>query len=380
MEEKAQHDGMISMKYTRISTYLIFLTIFLLIINIVMIYFIFNTVKVLENDASIINRMGIARGSIQRITKLEISGNQNYYNELILQENLVLEVDLQIAKLLEDKALLLLAKEYADFSIENIKLIQTKWQNLKLLLANHQENPSKNNLIDVLNESEEIWYLASSVALNAQKSTENKVSAIKEIYIILFFYLINVLVIIWIVYSYVRKNLEFKASYDALTGLANRHSYEKTIEAEIERSNRYKTKFSLIIYDVDYFKKINDTYGHESGDKILIELSSLVKTTLRKSDEVFRVGGEEFAIIAPETDAANALVLADKIRKVVEAASFHNNIKVTLSLGVAESYSGSSISNIYRQADIALYKAKNSGRKIPLRASYSLSMNSALIH
>lgn len=362
MEEKAQHDGMISMKYTRISTYLIFLTIFLLLINIVMIYFIFNTVKVLENDASIINRMGIARGSIQRITKLEISGNQNYYNELILQENLVLEVDLQIAKLLEDKALLLLAKEYADFSIENIKLIQTKWQNLKLLLANHQENPSKNNLIDVLNESEEIWYLASSVALNAQKSTENKVSAIKEIYIILFFYLINVLVIIWIVYSYVRKNLEFKASYDALTGLANRHSYEKTIEAEIERSNRYKTKFSLIIYDVDYFKKINDTYGHESGDKILIELSSLVKTTLRKSDEVFRVGGEEFAIIAPETDAANALVLADKIRKVVEAASFHNNIKVTLSLGVAESYSGSSISNIYRQADIALYKAKNSGR------------------
>lgn len=74
------------------------------------------------------------------------------------------------------------------------------------------------------------------------------------------------------------------------------------------------------------------------------------------------MGGEEFAIIAPETDAANALVLADKIRKVVEAASFHNNIKVTLSLGVAESYSGSSISNIYRQADIALYKAKNSGR------------------
>ena len=130
----------------------------------------------------------------------------------------------------------------------------------------------------------------------------------------------------------------------------------------IEKSNRYKIKFSLLIYDIDYFKKINDTYGHESGDKILIELSNLVKKTLRKNDEVFRVGGEEFAIIAPETDVTNALVLAEKIRKVVEAANFHNNIKITLSLGIADSYTGRSISDIYRQTDTALYKAKNLGR------------------
>ncbi len=74
------------------------------------------------------------------------------------------------------------------------------------------------------------------------------------------------------------------------------------------------------------------------------------------------MGGEEFAIIAPETDVTNALVLAEKIRKVVEAANFHNNIKITLSLGIADSYTGRSISDIYRQADTALYKAKNLGR------------------
>ena len=362
MEEKAQHDGIISMKYTRISTYLIFLTIFLLLINIVMIYFIFQTVKVLESDASIINRMGIIRGSIQRITKLEISGNQNSYSEIIVDKNLIIEIDLQIKSLLEDEKLLFLAKEYSDFGIENIKAIQAKWQNLKLLLASYQKKPTNNILIEILNESEESWELANFAALSAQEATEGKISGIKKFYIILLIYTINVLAVIWVVYSYVRKNLEFKASHDALTGLANRHSYERTIETEIEKSNRYKIKFSLLIYDIDYFKKINDTYGHESGDKILIELSNLVKKTLRKNDEVFRVGGEEFAIIAPETDVTNALVLAEKIRKVVEAANFHNNIKITLSLGIADSYTGRSISDIYRQADTALYKAKNLGR------------------
>lgn len=180
MEEKTQHDGIISMKYTRISTYLIFLTIFLLLINIVMICFIFQKVKVLESDASIINRMGIIRRSIQRITKLEISGNQNSYSEIIVDKNLIIEIGLQIKSLLEDEKLLFLAKEYSDFGIENIKAIQAKWQNLKLLLENHQKKPTNNILIEILNESEESWELANFAALSAQEATEGKISGIKN--------------------------------------------------------------------------------------------------------------------------------------------------------------------------------------------------------
>lgn len=356
MKEIKLNNGLISMKYTRISTYLIFLTIFLLIINVVMIYFIFQTVKVLKNDASVINNMGIIRGSVQRITKLEISGNRIDYS------NLIEETDRQIESLIADNKRLFSSKEYNDFDIEVIDNIQAEWRDLNLLFTNYQKNPTNHLLTEILNKSERSWDLANFVALSAQEVTESKVSGIKNFYFILLVYTINVLAVIWVIYSYVRKNLEFKASYDALTGLANRHSYERTIEAEIERSNRYKTKFALIVYDIDYFKKINDTYGHEVGDKILIELSNLVKTILRKTDEVFRVGGEEFAIIAPETDVVSALVLAEKIRKEVEVASFYNDIKITLSLGVADSYTGRTISDIYRQADMALYKAKHAGR------------------
>lgn len=344
------------MKYTRISTYLIFLTAFLLIINVVMIFFIFQTVKVLENDASIINKMGIIRGSIQRITKLEISGNRSTYS------NLIKETDQQVESLLTNKNLLFFAKDSANFNPQDVKSIQIKWQNLKDLLATYHKKPSDKLLIKILNESEQSWKLADTAVLNAQEVAESKVSGINYFYIILSIYTLNVLAVIWVVYSYVRKNLEFKASYDSLTRLANRHSYERAIEAEIERSNRYNTKFSLLIYDVDCFKNINDTYGHEAGDKILIQLSDLIKNTLRKSDEVFRVGGEEFAIIAPETDASSTLILANKIRKEVEAFVFYKEIKVTISLGIADSNTGKTISDIYRQADIALYKAKNTGR------------------
>ena len=208
----------------------------LILINVVMIFFIFHTVKVLENNASIVNRMGVIRGSIQRITKLELSGNRNHYTNLIEEtDQLIEETDQLIESLLEDKKLVFFAKDYTDFDIENIIIIQNKWHHLKKLLATYQANPTTLLLIQILNESEASWELTNFVTLNAQEVAESKVSGINNFYIILLIYTINVLLVIWVVYSYVRNNLEFKASYDSLTGLANRHSYEKTIEAEVEQ-------------------------------------------------------------------------------------------------------------------------------------------------
>lgn len=344
------------MKYTRVSTYLIYLTVFLLLINVVMILFIFHTVKVLEDDASVINHMGLVRGSIQRVAKLEVSGIRSLYS------NLIEDTDSLIENLLKNKKIIYFAEGYASFDIENIQLIQLEWQNLKILLTEYSKHPTNDLLIKIVNKSEQCWYLTDFAVLNAQTVAENKVLGINFFYFILSIYTVNIFIVMWVVYTFVRRNLEFRASYDSLTRLLNRHSYERSIESEIDRSSRYETTFALIIYDVDLFKKINDTHGHETGDKILIELSNLVKKSIRKSDEVFRVGGEEFAIIVPETDADGALILAEKIRKEVEEHQFYKNLKVTVSLGVSDSNSGKTISDIYRQADDALYKAKNSGR------------------
>lgn len=344
------------MKHNSTSTYLIFLASFLLCINLIMLFFVFQTVRMLESDASTINEMGIIRGSIQRITKIKISGEKELYS------NTIEDTDNLIKKLISDKDTNLFSRGEYKFDIKNIIKIESEWQDLKQLLSDYTKNPSHNLLVNILDKSEQCWELADIAVSNAQTVAENKVSGIKFFYVILFVYTINVFVVIWVAYSFVRKNLEFRASYDSLTGLLNRHSYRKTIKVKLEKSIRCKTQCSLIIYDVDFFKKINDTYGHETGDKVLIAISKLVKNTIRKDDTVFRIGGEEFTIILPETTVDDAFLVAEKVRKAIEENPVYNNIKVTISSGVADSNSDTTPSSIYQQADKALYKAKNSGR------------------
>lgn len=323
-----------------------------------MLFFVFQTVKMLENDANTINEMGIIRGSIQRITKIKISGQEKTSSHVIEDIDALINQTITIT----EKEKNLFSRGEYKFNTEDMVKIQAEWQNLKSLLSVYDQTPSQNLLKEIIDKSEECWQLTDLAVSNAQTVAENKVSGIKFFYIILFIYTINVFIVIWVAYSFVRKNLEFRASYDSLTGLLNRHSYRKTIKVELEKSIKCKTKCSLIIYDVDFFKKINDTYGHEAGDKVLIAISKLVKDSIRKDDTIFRIGGEEFAIILPETTADEAFLVAEKVRKAIAENPVYNNIKVTISSGVADSNSDTTPSSIYQQADKALYKAKNSGR------------------
>lgn len=344
------------MKYTRTSTYLIFLTGILLLINSIMVFFVFRTMQFLENDAWIINSMGIIRGAIQRITKLELSGHLSSCDSLVQQTDLLIET------FLLDEGKNQFSVGYDDLIISYMRDIEYKWRNLKNHLSAYRHNRSDQILKQIVLESESCWETADFAVLRAQSIAENKVSGIKFLYIILSVYAMNTLIVIWVVYSYVRKNLEYRASHDSLTGLLNRHSYENCLETEFERSKRYNHTVSLILFDIDHFKDINDTYGHKTGDKILTALSQTVKNSIRKSDAVFRIGGEEFAIIIPETGLDRSSIIAEKIRKEVEKQFLYRNIKVTISLGVAESTPEKTQSDLYRQADEALYKAKNNGR------------------
>jgi diguanylate cyclase (GGDEF)-like protein len=154
---------------------------------------------------------------------------------------------------------------------------------------------------------------------------------------------------------------------DGLTKIYNHRFFQELFEKEYTRSDRYNTVFSLIILDIDLFKRINDTYGHLCGDEILRGLASLVRTCLRSMDIVARYGGEEFAILLPETGWEEALQTAERIRRAVEGTTFmgtDQGLSITVSLGVA-TYPSPGVNeraDIIAKADSALYEAKENGR------------------
>ncbi len=156
------------------------------------------------------------------------------------------------------------------------------------------------------------------------------------------------------------------ANTDPLTGIANRRYLFEFASKELERSKRYENPFSLLIIDLDYFKKINDTYGHDIGDKILQITVNTINTCLRKVDCLGRFGGEEFVVILPETESMGALNAAERIRTAIATQSLQveqETIKITVSIGVATyTPTDETVDSIIKRADTFLYKAKQGGR------------------
>ncbi|KWT82511.1 GGDEF domain-containing response regulator [Candidatus Magnetominusculus xianensis] len=159
-----------------------------------------------------------------------------------------------------------------------------------------------------------------------------------------------------------RKMFQDLATKDALTNIFNRKKFEDELKKEIERSLRYNNYLSLIIFDIDHFKSVNDTYGHPTGDYVLKEITKLVTENIRKYDIFARYGGEEFVILTPETNLAGAKDLAEKIREIIQDSVFKEVGKVTCSFGVSEYVKQEDPAGFIKKADYALYIAKNKGR------------------
>jgi two-component system cell cycle response regulator len=153
---------------------------------------------------------------------------------------------------------------------------------------------------------------------------------------------------------------------DGLTQIFNKRYFLETIEREIARSQRYRRELSLVMFDIDHFKKVNDTFGHLAGDYVLKHLAQAVKTRIRREDCFARYGGEEFSIVLPEIDGLNAKPFAEKIRQLVEATEFrfeNTAMPVTISMGVATMDAESvDPQALIKRADERLYEAKSSGR------------------
>ncbi|WP_028862878.1 sensor domain-containing diguanylate cyclase [Psychromonas aquimarina] len=161
-------------------------------------------------------------------------------------------------------------------------------------------------------------------------------------------------------------DVEKLASTDLLTGISNRRHFFELAEIEFERSRRYEHRLSLLALDIDYFKRINDNYGHRTGDQVLLALTECCRKLLRSSDIFSRQGGEEFLILLPETELVDASLLAERIRQAVSElrVSYGDDvISLTTSIGLSElSDNTETLDQLMNHADKALYRAKEAGR------------------
>ena len=165
------------------------------------------------------------------------------------------------------------------------------------------------------------------------------------------------------------REAQFRAEFDGLTRIHNRQSFDNRLTEELDRHRRYNQDLSLLMIDLDYFKQINDTYGHTAGDMVLHEVGVILSQNLRSSDFAARYGGEEFAVLLPYTSADKACILAERLRDTIGGRIFHiegRSFRITASIGLANANDNKD-GDILRNADRALYMAKNGGRDMVCR-------------
>lgn len=156
--------------------------------------------------------------------------------------------------------------------------------------------------------------------------------------------------------------LKEQATTDGLTGILNRREFDRIMKVEFERAQRYDLPLALVIFDIDHFKSVNDSYGHSAGDAVLVELAKLVASSIRLADVFARWGGEEFILLAPGSDAGSAVSLAEKLRAKIAAHDFSVPVQVTCSFGVADRIGRDTADDMLEAADRLLYAAKDGNR------------------
>ena len=303
---------------------------------------------------------------------------KEYYPNLELIETKDTEEALKLVS--EGKAfaavdiLPVLAYNISKNSFANLKIAgKTPWSfDVKIMIRKDYKIlvPIINRVIDNIPESKKEEIYNKWISVNMQNGYSKEKINQFIIIGILFLSLIGG----WGVYAYfnikkrkeLEKRLEELATKDDLTKIYNRRAIDSILSRELAVAKRYKEPLSIIFFDIDHFKKINDTYGHEVGDKVLVGLTNLIKKHIRKTDYFGRWGGEEFLIVAPHTNLIQAVELAEKLRTIIEN-NLIGGLKITSSFGVVEMNINDNLESIIKRVDELLYRAKEEGRN---RISY----------
>ncbi|MBH1939579.1 diguanylate cyclase [Mobilitalea sibirica] len=308
----------------------------------------FNVAKQFENDAETINNLGKIRGAIQRLLKLETNN--------VERDDLIISIENYVNQFLFDSKNSPL--------VDNLKFneIYQRWNKLKQEIYKYRELNNQEQREWLLLESEKIWDLADTIVNEAQFYSEIKLHKYRVLIVASCMNLILVILLIGFVKFYVHDKLERLVNKDALTNVYNRHYLNEALSNEFDKAERTTEEFSIIMFDIDNFKKVNDKFGHALGDYTLREVAKAAGRSIRKYDILARYGGEEFMIILPATNHEQAIIIAERIRHRIENLILKKVRQVTVSLGVATVQEEDTLIELQKRADTALYRAKKKGK------------------
>jgi diguanylate cyclase (GGDEF)-like protein len=254
------------------------------------------------------------------------------------------------------------------------KNIETQRKKLLTEEENVKEKGNALKLLEVIQKEKEkeldstkkeLEHLNDKINTQEQKllEKESTITTQKDVigYFLFFFIVITILGLYVIRQNRLLKEL---SQTDALTGLFNRRAIINSLNREISKFKRYEAPFSILLIDIDYFKSINDTYGHDKGDEVLKMISLIMKENTRESDVCSRWGGEEFMILVSNTDLNRSVKIAQHLKDMIENTDFSINDKVTVSIGISTFTKDQDEESLVKKADEALYKAKNNGRNM----------------
>jgi diguanylate cyclase (GGDEF)-like protein len=230
-------------------------------------------------------------------------------------------------------------------------------ENVKKYVSNNSKTSEKEEAINYIkiNNTKLLDEVDKAVKLYEENSVQNIVFIIQ---ITIFIIGTTIMLITWIMVSKIIN----KSEIDLLTNIYNRKKFTQELEQEINRARRYDNQLGLIMFDIDHFKRVNDKYGHDVGDKVLIEMTDIVGKVTRSIDIFARWGGEEFMIIVHDTELNSTISLAERLRKEIMEYRFNEAGRVTCSFGVIQFQSDDDFNSFVKRVDDALYKAKEEGR------------------
>ncbi len=297
------------------------------------------------------------KSKIEKIKKHILTERESKETKEILQN--ILDNQTSITILTDFETIKFASKSFFKlFNIENQDSFFEIYENLLDIFIKHPRYLSAKTKEEFLkryeNSSDEYRVVSIATASMEAKAFYIEIDKLNDLYILTLTDITNIQI--------ERLSAKYKATHDELTSVYNRVKFEEYLELKYKDFKRYQRELSLAILDIDYFKHINDTYGHLTGDKILKDIAHIAVSNLRESDLFARWGGEEFVILFSETDKNRASIACEKLRKKIEETKFDKEINVTVSFGVTQITKEDTIESLFKRADEALYRAKQNGR------------------